>query len=82
MYNYVLKMLKKSIHFREKRSTIQYTVIDGPLQTLNIAYPHKLTDNPDLEENIAKYFYGKNGLDRIMQYTKSKKKNFRYVKSI
>ena len=84
IYNYVVKMLKKKYAvLREKRSTIQYTVVDGPLQTLNIAYPHeKLTDNPDLEENIAKYFYGKNGLDRIMQYTKSKKKNFRYVKSI
>ena len=84
IYNYIVKMLKKKHSvLRKRNSSIPFTIIDGPLQSLNISYPHeKLTDNAELEENIAKYFYGKNGLERIMEYTKSKKKNFRYVKSI
>ena len=84
IYNFVVKMLKKKHSVLNKKNAgIPYTIIDGPLQTLNISYPHeKLLDNPELDENIAKYFYGKNGLERIMDYTKSKKKNFRYANGI
>ena len=84
IYDFIVKMLKKKhAVLNQEKSGIPYTIVDGPLQSLNISYPHeKLIDNPDLDENIVKYFYGKNGLERIMQYTKSKKKNFRYVKSI
>tara|TARA_B100000963_G_scaffold145550_1_gene126757 strand:+ start:1577 stop:5875 length:4299 start_codon:yes stop_codon:yes gene_type:complete len=84
IYDFIVKMLKKKhAVLNQEKSGIPYTIVDGPLQSLNICYPHeKLVDNPDLDENIVKYFYGKNGLERIMQYTKSKKKNFRYVKSI
>ena len=84
IYNFIVKMLKKKHKvLSQERSGIPYTIIDGPLQSLNISYPHeKLVNNPDLDENIVKYFYGKNGLERVMEYTKSKKKNFRYVKSI
>ena len=84
IYNFIVKMLKKKHKILSQENPgIPYTIIDGPLQSLNISYPHeKLVDNPELDENIAKYFYGKSGLERVMEYTKSKKKNFRYVKSI
>ena len=56
--------------------------IEGPLQILNMAYPHeKLTNNPDLTEDIVKYCYGKPGLSRVMEGS-SKKKNLRYTKSV
>ena len=84
VYNYVVKMLKKKHKvLNEGRRGIPYTIVDGPLQTLNMCYPHeKLINNPELDQDIVKYFYGKNGLERVMDYTKSKKKNFRYAKGI
>ena len=83
IYNYVINTYKnrKRSRLNEGRIGIPMKYIEGPLQILNMAYPHKkLKDNPELKEDIVKYFYGKPGLTRIMEGS-SKKKNFRYSKS-
>ena len=47
-YNYIIEREKKKHPIlNEQRQGIQYTVIDGPLQALNIIYPHEdLNNNP------------------------------------
>ena len=84
IYNYAIRTYKNKRNSRlnEGRDGIPMKYIEGPLQILNISYPHeKISDNPDLTEDIVKYCYGKPGLTRVMEGS-SKKKNFRYTKSV
>ena len=48
----------------EEKKGIQYTVIDGPLQALNMIYPHDNMEEEEISGNIEKYLYGQNGLSR------------------
>ncbi len=79
-YNYLIeKMKKKYPQLQEKRIGIQYTMMDGPLQILNFAYPHSdLSGDDILEKDIEKELYGKKGLRRLMDYSKSTKREFTY----
>ena len=79
-YKYIVKKMKEKYPLlQEKRQGIQYTMMDGPLQVLNIAYPHEdLLDDDYSEKDIGNQLYGKRGLRRIMEYTKSTKKEFEY----
>ena len=52
-----------------------YQTLEGPLQALNIVFPIDKFENPRL-------LFGKNGLDRIMNYDESIKKNFSYKPAI
>ena len=71
-YDYVIQREKeKNPILNEPRQGVKYTVIDGPLQALNIIYPHPELDDP--QDNIEKYLYGGAGLNRVMN-TKSSKK--------
>ena len=80
-YDYVIQREKeKNPILNEPRQGVKYTVIDGPLQALNIIYPHPELDDP--QDNIEKYLYGGAGLNRVMEYTKSSKKRFSYVPEI
>tara|TARA_B110001454_G_scaffold218686_1_gene247448 strand:- start:133 stop:3939 length:3807 start_codon:yes stop_codon:yes gene_type:complete len=80
-YNYIIEREKKKHPIlNEPRQGIQYTVIDGPLQALNITYPHEDLNNKPV--NIEKYLYGKNGLKRVMHYSQKIKKKFEYVEEI
>ena len=82
-YNYIIRREKeKNPILNEEKKGIQYTVIDGPLQALNIIYPHDNLQKETISDNIEKYLYGQNGLSRIMLYDKNKKKGFKYVKKI
>ena len=57
-------------------------MMDGPLQILNFAYPHlELLQENYLEKDIEKEIYGKRGLSRLMDYTKTNKKGFSYKSS-
>ena len=82
-YNYLIeKMKEKHPQLNEKRKGIQYTMIDGPLQILNFAYPHlELQEEDYLEKDIQKELYGRYGMRRLMDYTKSTKREFRYKES-
>ena len=55
-------MKEKHPELNEEREGIQYTVTDGPLQLLNIAYPH---DGLDEEEDIERELYGKRVLEEL-----------------
>ena len=80
-YDYVVKKEKdKYPILNDPKSGIQYTVIDGLQQSLNIIYP--VTDE-EMEKNIdSKALYGKTGLGRIMTYDiDEKQKNFQYTQN-
>lgn len=79
-YEYIIQREKeKNPILNKEKKGIQYTIIDGPLQALNMIYPHEGLDDDEVSGNIEKYLYGQNGLNRIMLYDKNKKKGFKYV---
>ena len=76
IYNYIIDKTKEKYPIlNEPRSGIQYTVIDGPQQALNMVYPNDELENGDVD---SKGLYGKTGLGRLMFYDKNKKKKFKY----
>jgi len=83
MYNYLMKALKKSKPIlKNKRKGIQYTILDGPLQILNMSYPYgdfpedgEMTD----ENDISTELYGKQGISRVMDYNEIRKNDFEYI---
>ena len=83
-YNYIISKLKeKNPILSQKNTGIQYTITDGPLQTLNIIYPHENLDKEKhLNLDFDKELYGKKGLGRVMGYDPYKKNNFYYKKNI
>ena len=71
-YNYLIDELKKVYPaLRNKNKGVQYTIIDGPLQLLNMTYPSESMDTSKM--------YGKKGLLNVMSREKSKK-NYTYKK--
>ena len=69
-YNYLINELKKVYPaLRNKNKGVQYTIIDGPLQLLNMTYPTESMDTSKM--------YGKKGLLNVMSREKSKK-NYTY----
>lgn len=69
-YNMLIERLKKDNPILKKKNKgIQYTIIDGPLQLLNMVYPNKtLVENKSTTkvETIDK-MYGREGLMRLMK---------------
>ena len=81
-YNFVVEKEKEKYPIlNNKASGIQYTVIDGLQQSLNIIYP--VTEGEKERGIEAKALYGKTGLGRVFLYDIDKKqKNFRYTDNI
>ena len=81
-YKFVVEKEKEKYPIlNNKQSGIQYTVIDGLQQSLNIIYP---VTQDEIDSGIeSKALYGKTGLGRIFKYDVDKKqKNFRYSDEI
>ena len=75
-YEYIVKKAKeKNPILNEQKSGIQYTVIDGPQQGLNMIYPNLELGK---EEISSSGLYGKTGLNRTMYYDKNKLTDFEY----
>ena len=74
-YNILIKKLKKENPvLKKKNKGIQYTVIDGPLQLLNMVYPNSklMSDESSTAGNIDK-LYGREGLMRLMRRGQNKR---------
>ena len=79
-YNYVIRKTKEKYPIlNEKRLGIQYTVIDGPQQALNMIYPNINSYEDDID---MKSLYGMTGLKRTMHFNKDTLKNFSYERKI
>ena len=77
-YNYIIEALKKKYKtLNDPTKGLSYTVLEPPLQALNMVYPHtELTTSKD--KDLYMYLYGKRGLDRVMRYDESNTSDFRY----
>ena len=79
-YRKLVEYLKKSNpRFNKSSSSISFTILEAPLQALNMIYPHKGLENGDEnEEDIIPYTYGSKGLARVMKFNPKTKRNFIY----
>lgn len=81
-YEYVVEKEKEKYPIlNNPDSGIQYTVIDGLQQSLNIIYP---VSDDEIKRNIdSKALYGKTGLGRTLTYDiDEKQKNFQYTENV
>ena len=78
-YAFILESLKtKYPILNDPNKGLPYTVLESPLQALNMIYPHTEMDDEDRDDDVYLYMYGKKGLDRTMLYDERTKSNFRY----
>ena len=69
-YNLLIKRLKKDNPILNKKNKgVQYTIIDGPLQLLNMVYPNKalIDDKKTTSAGVIDKMYGREGLLRLMK---------------
>lgn len=81
-YDYVVEKEKEKYPIlNNPESGIQYTVIDGLQQSLNIIYP---VSDDEIKKNIdSKALYGKTGLGRTLTYNiDEKQKDFQYTQNV
>ena len=77
-YDFVISSLKK--HYKaldDKTKGLSYTVLDAPLQSLNMIYPHidmGKSDDTDLYTSL----YGGKGLSRTMTFDNRSHTNYNY----
>jgi len=87
VYSYIIKQLNKSnseeIRNIEKTDSIGITLLQRPLEALNIAYPADdfNHERADLNYDI-RILVGKFGLRRIMEYNEDQKSGFKYKESV
>ena len=81
-YNFILESLrndpKLASILTDPDKGLPYTVLESPLQALNMVYPHYELGNDDADDDLYTYLYGKRGLDRTMFYDEATKSDFRY----
>ena len=80
-YDLIIQSLKKNKKYKilnNPNKGIPYTVLDAPLQALNMIYPDIELENEDREEDTYQYMYGKRGLDRVMMYDVKSRSKFTY----
>ena len=65
-YEYIINKIKKKIKSNKKKG-LSYTILDPPLQALNMIYPHENLENKK-DKNIEKLLYGGAGLNRVMKF--------------
>jgi superfamily II DNA or RNA helicase len=87
VYSYIIKQLNKSnseeIRNIEKTDSIGITLLQRPLEALNIAYPADDFDPERVDLNYEiRLLVGKYGLRRVMDYNEEHKSGFKYKDSV
>ena len=78
-YNKLIAFLKMKYKVLNKPSAgIPYTVLEAPLQALNMIYPDDKLENENIDEDMLNYIYGSRGLARVMNFNPRTKRNFAY----
>tara|TARA_B100001175_G_C19515128_1_gene646962 strand:+ start:15105 stop:18902 length:3798 start_codon:yes stop_codon:yes gene_type:complete len=76
IYNFIIKYLKEKkrgfIKKEDQKTGIQYTYLEGLIQSLNFSYPHNefVEDGTGNNYNIITKLYGNGGLKRNMMFKK------------
>jgi hypothetical protein len=70
----------KRTNTRLQKSTgsISFTILEAPLQALNMIYPHKGLEEEEVEDGVFPVIYGSKGLARVMKYNPKTKRDFAY----
>ena len=58
--------------------SISFTVLEAPLQALNMIYPHEGLEEDVVDDDIFPVIYGSKGLARVMKFDPRTKRNFSY----
>jgi len=68
-YNFVLESLQKNKpnKFNPNKGLV-FTVLESPLQALNMIYPHVDLETHEKDKDFYTFLYGKIGLSRTMKY--------------
>ena len=78
-YDYIIQSLKQNNPIlNNPNKGLSYTLLESPLQALNMVYPHPDLESEDKEDDTYQYMYGKKGLDRCMLYNERTKSEFKY----
>jgi len=78
-YDFVLDSLRKiKPILNDPNKGLLFTLLEPPLQALNMIYPHSDLASDDADDDLYQYLYGKKGLDRTMMYDESTKSDFTY----
>jgi len=89
-YKYIINKIKENsvktkegIPSFENMDSFGYTILQRPLQALNMVYPNKLLDNGTNQSFDSKILLGSEGLKKTMKYTETTnpptRKNFEYI---
>lgn len=89
-YKYIIDKIKENsiktkegIPSFENMDSFGYTILQKPLQALNMVYPNKLLDNAEKQNFDPKILLGSDGLKKTMKYTETTnpptRKNFEYL---
>ena len=82
-YNKLIDFLKKKHSILNKPSAgMPYTILEAPLQALNMIYPHEGLEDADPNEDVLNYIYGSKGLARVMYFKPKTKREFVYKDKI
>ena len=78
-YEKLVIFLKKQHPILNKPTAgMPYTILEAPLQALNMIYPHEHLEKDDINEDVLNYIYGNKGLKRVMYFKPRTKREFVY----
>ena len=82
-YTFILNQLQEKYPIlKDPNKGLPYTVLDSPLQALNMIYPHKDLQKEEVDPaDITTFLYGRRGLARLMNYNERNKSEFKYKDS-
>jgi hypothetical protein len=78
-YKKLVEYLKrKNPKLSRGSGSISFTVLEAPLQALNMIYPHEELEEEDIDDDIFPVIYGSKGLSRVMKFNPKTKRDFSY----
>jgi hypothetical protein len=77
-YKKLVKSLEKNPRFRKSSKSMSFTILEAPLQALNMIYPHKCLLDEEPDPDLLKEIYGSQGLATVMEFNEKTKRNFIY----
>jgi len=69
---------RENPRLKKSSGSISFTVLEAPLQALNMIYPHKGLEKEKVEDDVFPVIYGSKGLTRVMKFNHRTKKDFSY----
>lgn len=85
-YDYMMREIKTDLTTSEIDTKLGWSMMDKPLQVLNIAYPNVSFDKVIRDEDVPDFeindMVGKNGLTQVVNYNTKTKRGFSYKEGV